>query len=84
MVISSLVIHCSAAQFAFVKNKICKMEHIDIVETHASKLAVVLETENTEDAVLLSDTIRGLDGVIDMELVAHFFEEEVLENSETS
>ena len=49
-----------------------------IATEHDNGFAVVLETESTDAAAMLTEQIRSVEGVTGVELVAHFFEEEVL------
>jgi len=77
MVISSLVIHCSPSHFAEVKEHLETMPNVEVVESRDAKLAVVLDTESTDEAVVLGEHITLMPGVIDLELVAHFFEDEL-------
>ncbi|MFQ5602429.1 MAG: chaperone NapD [bacterium] len=80
MVIASLLIHCRSE---FLENVIAEIQGqpgIEIVDHRHSKIALVLETETTEQAVAISDEIRATPGVSNLELLAHFFEDEVQEN----
>ncbi len=76
MVISSLVISSSPTAFDAVCDSIGKMPKIEIVEKQDSKLAIVLETDSTEEAVTIASEIQSLDGILNVELVSHFFEDE--------
>lgn len=51
---------------------------VTVATEHEHKFAVVLETDSTDSAAELTETIRSIEGVTGVELVAHFFEEEVL------
>lgn len=77
VVVSSLVVHCRTAHTPDVEDAIQTLAGTTIAMTKDDKLAVVLETNSTESALLLADRIRSLAGVTSVELVAHFFEEEV-------
>jgi len=75
-VVSSILVHADAENFAMVKEKIASVPQMEIVETAENKLAVVLDTESTEYAVGLCEDIRRLDGVSGVEIISHFFEDE--------
>lgn len=80
VVISSLVVHTHNGQTEHVGESIRALEAAEIVRVHGNKFAVVLETASTEDAAALTERIRSTGGVTGIELVAHFFEDEVLDN----
>lgn len=84
VVISSLVVHARADFAGAVGEAIRALDTAEIVRTHGHKFAVVLETASTEDAAELTERIRNTAGVTGVELVAHFFEDEVLENPDPS
>ena len=75
-VVSSILVHADAANFATVQKKIAAVPQMEIIETAENKLAVVLETESTEYAVGLCEDIRSLEGVSGVEIISHFFENE--------
>ncbi len=76
-VVSSILVHAEAKDFATVEKKIASVPQMEIIETAENKLAVVLETESTEYAVGLWEDIRRLDGVTGVEIISHFFEDEI-------
>ncbi len=75
-VVSSILVHADADNFAIVKEKIALVPQMEIIETDENKLAVVLETVSTEYAVGLCEDIRRLEGVSGVEIISHFFEDE--------
>ncbi len=79
-VISSILVHADEGNFAVVQEKIASVPQMEIIETAENKLAVVLETESTEYAVGLCEDIRALEGVTGVEIITHFFEDEVNRN----
>jgi len=80
VVISSLVVHTHNGQTEAVGESIRALDAAEIVKASGNKYAVVLETASTEDAAELTERIRATVGVTGIELVAHFFEDEVLDN----
>ena len=83
-VVSSLVVQARRADSAEVEAAILSMDGASIAEKIDNKFAVVLETESTDSAAGLTERIRAIDGVTGVELVAHFFEEEVLDDTNES
>ncbi|KAA3596783.1 MAG: hypothetical protein DWQ06_14650 [Calditrichaeota bacterium] len=81
MVISSIVMNCYPPFYESVKEQIKLIPEAEIVFTKESKLAVVLETETTDLAAGIAEEIRVMVGVLSLELVAHFFEDEVIGDS---
>jgi len=77
LVISSLVISSEPAEYESVCSSVEKIPGTEIVEKQNSKMAVVLETASTEEAVAVTSEVRTLPGVISVELISHFFEDEV-------
>ena len=77
-VISSLVVHTRSEDGNGVADAIRALDSAEIVKAIDNKLAVVLETKTTEDAAALTERIQSTEGVTGIELVAHFFEDEVL------
>ncbi|MCC7429751.1 chaperone NapD [bacterium] len=77
MVISSLVIYCHSEFLDYVSEQIKTLPCVEIVGSHNSKFAVVIETETTEQSAELAEEIRLFTGVLSLELVTHFFEDEV-------
>ena len=80
VVISSLVVDTRGGSTDAVGEAIRALDSAEIVEASGHKFAVVLETASTEDAADLTEKIRATEGVTGIELVAHFFEDEVLDN----
>jgi len=80
MITSSLVIHSKPNEFETVKNKLSENVQIEIIDSMENKIAVVLETESTEEAVNITNYIRTLEGVAGLEVASHFFEDESLDN----
>jgi len=76
VVISSLVVHTRGSHTDAVGGA--------IVKSSGHKFAVVLETASTEDAAALTERIQTTEGVTGIELVAHFFEDEVLDSPDPS
>jgi len=82
MVISSWVIHSSESLFETIKAGIIAMPNIEIVDEREFKLATVIETESTDEAADLADRVRAMQGVSALDIVSHFFEDEVLAEKE--
>jgi nitrate reductase NapAB chaperone NapD len=83
-VVSSLVVHTRQDGTADVARAISALEGATVAEEYHHTFAVVLETTSTESAADLTERIRSIDGVTGVELVAHFFEEEVLDEDTES
>ena len=79
MVVSSILVHAEQGQFEIVEGHIQNITEAEIVKTRQSKLAVVLQTESTADAVRITSDLRSFPGINGVELVSHFFEDEVLD-----
>lgn len=77
MVISSLVIRSKHELLSSVKAEIEKLPNTEVVEAVENKFAVVLETETTEAAADLANNIQSINGVTAVQLISHFFEDEV-------
>ncbi len=76
MVISSLLIKsdCDSPEvLAAVMNAI---EGVEVTETREKNFAIVLETESTQEAVAITARLEALPGVVNLQLVSHFFEDE--------
>ncbi len=73
--------NCYPPFYESVKEEIKLIPEAEIVFTKESKLAVVLETETTDLAAGIAEEIRIMVGVLSLELVAHFFEDEVIGES---
>ena len=84
VVVSSLVVHTHNGQTEAVCESIRELDAVEIVRVHGNKFAVVLETASTGDAATLTERIRGTGGVTGIELVAHFFEDEVLDSPDAA
>ena len=82
MVISSWVIHSSELLFEKIKTDLSTIPNIEITDEREFKLATVVETETTEDAAGLANQVREMKGVIGLDIVSHFFEDEVLDKQE--
>lgn len=80
MITSSLVIHARPNEFNSVKNMLSENTQIEIVDSMENKIAVVLETESTADAVNITNDIRAAVGVAGVQIASHFFEDESPEN----
>ena len=83
MVISSWVIHSSESLFETIKARVIAIPNIEIVDDREFKLATVIETESTEEAADLADRVRAMEGVTALDIVSHFFEDEVLDKKES-
>ncbi len=81
MVISSWVIHSSDSFLEEIKSKLAVISNIEVTEEREFKLAVVIETTTTEEAADLANQVRGFEGVTGLDIVSHFFEEEVLKDN---
>jgi len=84
VVISSLVVHTRGGHTDAVGGAIRALDNAEIVKSSGHKFAVVLETASTEDAAALTERIQTTEGVTGIELVAHFFEDEVLDSPDPS
>jgi nitrate reductase NapAB chaperone NapD len=82
IVVASLVVHARPEHAREVRKDVCSLHGASVVMAHENKFAVVLETESTESAADMTERIRTMNGVTSVELVAHFFEEEVQGNLE--
>jgi nitrate reductase NapAB chaperone NapD len=78
LVVSSILVHAERGEFETVAGHIQNITEAEIVETRQSKLAVVLQTESTADAVRITSELRSFPGINGVEMVSHFFEDEVL------
>lgn len=83
VVVASIVVHARPGRASDVREDVCALRGASVVMEHEHKLAVVLETQTTESAADMTERIRAIDGVTGVELVAHFFEEEVQGNLES-
>ena len=80
-VISSIVVSARPGEYGSVCKAIEALPWATVVTERNFKLAVVLETESTDSSAALAEKIRSIEGVAGVELVAHFFEEEVLDDT---
>jgi len=77
VVISSIVVQSRSDRSRFVEQAILDCDGATIASKQDHKFAVVLEAESSESLALKTELIRSIEGVTGVELVAHFFEEEV-------
>jgi nitrate reductase NapAB chaperone NapD len=76
VVCSSLVVHCDPERLTPAVASLKEIACVDVVTSRDHKVAIVMETESTEEAVRVAREIESLDGVKRLELVSHFFEDE--------
>ncbi len=82
MVIASIVVNCTSDQFEEIKKWIGKKNELEIVQTMDQKIAVVIEADSTESVAVISEEINSLNGVTSVEIVSHFFEDEIFNSSD--
>jgi nitrate reductase NapAB chaperone NapD len=78
LVVSSLILSVVSTH---LNNTLSRLEsdcHIEVLESDEQRIAVLLETESTESAADLTREFSSWPGVSTVELVAHFFEDEIL------
>ncbi len=76
MVFSSLVIHTQPQSASGVEQLINGFDQAEIVEKSESGFAVLLQTDSTDEAAGITSILTDSPGILSVQLVAHFFEEE--------
>lgn len=79
-VVSSLIVLTDREHTTRIEAAVQSLEGAAVETRLHHKLAVVLETSSSESAADLTERIRSMEGVTAVDLVAHFFEDEVLDN----
>ncbi len=77
VVFSSIIVQSRSDRSQTVEQAILDCEGATIATKQDHKFAVVLEAVSSQELVSKTEMIRSIDGVTGVELVAHFFEEEV-------
>lgn len=77
VVVSSLVVRTRRGCSAPVAEAIGGCDGAAVVSKRPDGLAVVLEAGSTPELAAATDRIRAITGVTGVELVVHFFEEEI-------
>jgi len=76
VVVSSLLVISDSDAPETLETDINSIEGVEVTEIRDSKFAVVVETRNTQDAVEITARLKQLPGVVSLQLVSHFFEDE--------
>ncbi|RMD48697.1 MAG: hypothetical protein D6830_06370, partial [Ignavibacteria bacterium] len=60
--------------------KINEFPQVTLLEKNENKYAALIEADSTDYSAYICEQIRSLQFVEDLEIISHFFEEEVLNN----
>lgn len=81
MVYSSVLVSVESDKIFEIITELRNFKGVDVLDNKDGKVALVIESDNTEGLASIAEEIRQIENITGVEIISHFFEEEAFNKS---